>query len=168
MKRVAVAVSVLALLVIFAFTAPVMAKAPTTTPIRATQSGTITSIEKEWFSDGIVHRKGVVNQGTIRLYIPDTASSPTYTFSFYNVFDVSVDTEDTNGPYTIRVDAMWKYSEGGAVVGTFEGQINWNMNSPHVAHGLLQGTGIFDGQTLRFWEDTATAGTNWLGTLFER
>ena len=150
-----------------AFVAPALAIQPEVTPIKALQVGAPTSWEKEWFSGDILHRTGVVAEGTIRLYIPATASTPTYTFRFYNIYHVVADTVDTNGPYVVIVDAKWIYEDSVTkeVYGTFEGQINWNINSPSDAHGLLKGTGQFEGQTLKFWEDPTTTGTQWYGTL---
>ena len=165
----AVLVLAVALLAVAMLAAPVLAAKPTVTPIKAEQVLTSTPTwEKQWISDGILHRKNVYVEGIIRLYIPSTAVSPTYVMAFHNTYDLSA-TGDETGPTTIRVDANWIYTVDGEVMGTFEGQINWNVNGPFIAHGLLQGTGVFEGQTLKFWEDLDPAPpTIWLGTLLER
>lgn len=83
-----IAVVVLALAVVLLSTpmfGTVMAKAPTVTSFKAVQAGRNTSFEKDWYSNGILHRKVVVNEVTIIFYLPADASTPPYTFSFYNV-----------------------------------------------------------------------------------
>ena len=145
---------------------PVLAIAPLPTPpnqiaIKAVQAGKVTSVEDTWLTGSAINQsRGVVNQGTIKLYIPNTAGSPQYTFNFYNVYGSTV---NSSVPIiNIRVNAQWNYIVNGQVVGTFEGQIEWNYPN---AHGNLHGTGIFEGQKLMFWRDTAITGTTWVGTL---
>ena len=143
---------------LLAFVAPALAVQPEVTPIKAIQVGAPTSWEKEWFSGDILHRTGVVAQGTIRLFIPAQQAPQRTPLDFYNIYHVAADTVDTNGPYVVIVYAKWIYEDSVTkeVYGTFEGQINWNINSPSDAHGLLKGTGQFEGQTLKFWEDPTT------------
>jgi hypothetical protein len=126
---------------------PVLAIAPVPRPpnqiaIKAVQSGKVTSVEDTWLTGSAINQsRGVVNQGTIKLHIPNTASSPQYTFNYYNVYGSTV---NTSVPIlNIRVNAQWNYIVSGQVVGTFEGQIEWNYPN---AHGNLHGTGIFEGQ----------------------
>lgn len=166
MKKISVVVLVFVLLMMFAFVAPALAETPTITSIKAVQSATIASTEKTWDTNGGIRQmQGVVNVGTINLYIPETASTPTYIFDLYNVYDRTGDI-DAGIPITIRVNATWRYIVNNEIVGTFEGQIEWNFNSPQIAHGLLQGTGFFEGQTLRFWVQFPP--TIWYGTLMQR
>lgn len=165
-KKISVVVLVFVLLMMFAFVAPALAETPTITSIKAVQSGTFTSTEKMWITNGdIRQQKGVVNEGTIKLYIPETASTPTYTFELYNVAHSTRDMDEPT-PHTFLVNASWRYIVNGEVVGTFEGRIDWNLYSPQIAHGVLQGTGIFEGQTLRFWVQYPP--TVWYGTLMQR
>jgi hypothetical protein len=131
---------------------PVLAIASVPTPpnqitIKAVQSGKVTSVEDKWLTGSPINQsRGVVNQGTIKLYIPNTASSSQYTFNFYNVYGSTV---NTSVPVlNIRVNALWKLIVSGQVVGTFEWQIEWDYPN---AHGNLHGTGIFEGQKLMFW-----------------
>jgi hypothetical protein len=174
MKRKMVFFGLLVMLMFVLIVAPAIAKEPTITDIYAIQKGTVTSTEDQWTTNGdIMQKQGVVNEGTVQLFIPNTASTPTYIFKLYNVYSQTNNINSVPNvvfypPYTIRVDAKWIYSENGVVKGTFEGQINWNINSPGDAHGLLHGTGIFEGQTLKFWEDTSKTGTQWIGTLTVR
>jgi hypothetical protein len=149
------------LLLLFSIMAPALANAPTRTAIKAVQAGTASAPEKTWTTNGgIAQSRGIVNTGTVSLYIPDTASSPQYIFNLYNVYDFTRD--QATGLWVLRVDAQWRYEVNGELLGTFEGQINWNYPD---AHGVLHGTGVFDGQTLMFWRDTAYPPTTWVGTL---
>lgn len=164
MKKSILSAGLLFALVLFMSVAPALA-APTTTPIKAIQVGTVISTEKTWTTNGgIIQNQGVLNEGTIRLYIPNTASSPTYTFQFANVYNQMRNPDIMHS--TLRVDATWNYKVDGNIVGTFEGQIQWNiLDGVPQAHGVLHGTGMFEGQQLMFWKDNTQSGIVWVGTL---
>lgn len=174
MRNRVVIILAFALLMVFSSVAPVMAAQPTVTDFKAIQvrTGTLT-YEKQWFTaDNIRHTIGFDATGTVTFYSPVDAATPTYVFNYHNIYTETREMDDINGPYAINVDVEWKYIVDGEVKGTFVGQINWNINPVHwehsLAHGVLMGTGIFEGQTLRFWEDYQNSGTVWYGSLFAR
>ena len=169
MKRVTVIVLAFALLVMTFAAVPVMAKAPTVTPIKAVQVGAfVPPPGKMWVTGSdIIQVRDFLNVGTVSLYIPDSSAIPTYVFKLNNMASMTRN-PSTEQPIIVRVNATWIYPMSGTTQGTFEGQIEWNFNSPHVAHGLLHGTGIFEGQKLSFWLDTAIMDPiTWVGTLSE-
>ena len=164
MKKARFLIVPLLAVLFFILFAPVLAE-PTITPIKAIQVNTSNIVEKTWTTNGgIVQEKDVLNQGTIRLYIPSTASSPTYTFEHYNVYNRMRNPEKLHS--TICVDVTWNYKVADIIVGTFEGQIQWNIvDGVPQAHGVLHGKGVFDGQQLMFWKDNTQLGIVWVGTL---
>ncbi len=168
MRRVTVLVLAFALLMMFVAVAPVMADKPTVTAIKAVQVGAFMPPPgKVWTTgSGILQVRDFLNVGTVKLYVPDSSSVPTYVFKLNNL--ASLTRNSDNETAIIRVSAEWIYPVSGTTQGTFEGQIEWNYNGPHVAHGLLHGTGVFEGQKLSFWVDTTFVGNvTWVGTLSE-
>ncbi len=149
----------------FMLIAPALAAPPTVSEIKAIQLGLPSNAEKTWLTNGGINQtQGVVVQGIIRFFNPITAATPTYTFNFYNVYNAMANPDIRHT--TIRVDATWKYIVSGSVRGTFEGQIQWNVvDGVPQAHGVLHGTGTFEGQQLMFWKDNTQTGTVWVGTL---
>jgi hypothetical protein len=165
MKKLRLFIVPLLVVLLFMLIVPVLANPPTVTAIKAIQLGSPSAPEDTWTTNGgIVQNRGVIVTGTIKLFIPSTAASPTYIFAQNNLYNSMTNPDIRH--ITIRVDAEWKYPASGTTTGTFEGQIEWNVvDGVPQAHGVLHGTGIFDGQQLMFWKDNAQTGVVWVGTL---
>jgi hypothetical protein len=163
-KRIIVAVLAMILLAMMFAAVPVMAK-PTVTTIKAIQQNTSTVIGDTWTTNGgIIQSRDVINQGTITLYNPSTAGSPTYTFNHYNIYNRMQNPDKLRS--VVLVDVCWNYIVNGITLGTFEGQIQWNfVDGVPQAHGVLHGTEMFEGQQLMFWKDNTQPGIVWVGTL---
>jgi hypothetical protein len=168
-KKRHVLVAVLALLVLFAVVSPVMAEPPTNTPVRAVQQGSFSGPDymKET-KGGVRQTRGMVNTGTIKLYIPDSSTEPEYVFILNSEFDITSNTKLPVLRY--RVDVEWIYEEDEEILGTFKGEFIYHGSTLPTAevHGVLQGTGIFKGQKLMLSRVIGQPGPTWAGFLFTR
>jgi hypothetical protein len=167
MKKRLILVGVIAFLVLFSVAAPALGEAQTKTPFKALQiNNPATTPEKTWTTNGDIRQvRDQLNTGTIQLYIPDTASSPQYVLRHNNMLHATRNLDRTSGDagfWIIHVDVQWIYEVNGVILGTFEGQINYNVPQ---AHGILHGTGVFEGQTLMFSASSLTPQIIWVGTL---
>jgi hypothetical protein len=167
-KKILVAAFALLFLAVLAI--PVMAEKPTITSIKAVQTGGVSPADKMWTTNGNVSQsRGFMNNGTVKLYIPDSSSSPAYLFNLSSVFDATTNTKQPQ--VRMRVDAEWiLYDEDENILGTFKGELLYHGSTIPTAevHGVLQGTGVFKGQTLKLERAVGVSPLTWVGTLIER
>ncbi len=118
------------------FTGPLFAAA-TTTDITATASLTITDLGRNWISDGIIHFRDQVQEGTVSGGISGTVR-------VVGRSDVTIPpatgTGTASGKVTITV------TSGGTWEGSFEGRFDGGLFSGKL---VAQGTGALAGQILR-------------------
>jgi hypothetical protein len=132
----------------------------TATPITATTTGTgaFTGIT---LNDGGIFFYDGTQTGTAKLYITST-TTPDYTLTTNLAFNGTINTKTDNG--MIHYQMTWSYIVNDEVLGTFQGPAKADTTTylynpangyPRAAfstnslHTVLQGTGIFHGQTLK-------------------
>ncbi len=146
----------LLLTIAYMIVAPVMAQPPTVVQVTGTQSGggVFSGIV---LNDGGVFFYDAVGTGTANLHTP-TAD---YTFTTSSILNGTINTKTDDG--VMHYKMTWTYKVGSEVKGTFEGEINAKTTtylyapsgnprpqfSTNVLHCVLQGSGDFDGQTLK-------------------
>jgi hypothetical protein len=167
MKKIIILISALVLMMLFAV-APAIAAPATKVSVTATHSSTIINPGTNWVTDGgVVQMRDIVYGGTVILDIATTTANPDYTFTQRREQFGTV-THGRDIPYPgpwpeakgeWHAKIVWTYSENGQV-GTFEGEmkltsIGWYLLSnglaysgPTEGHYVLQGKGVFEGQTL--------------------
>ncbi len=135
-----------------------------TTPVTAIQTAPIIGSVLSGVvltEGGVFHYDGVSTAGTVSFYVTST-SIPDYIFTAYTEFNGTINTKTDNG--VINQKMVWKYIVEGQVVGTFEGEAKVTTTtylynpatgyprpqfSTNIYHAVLQGTGMFKGQTLK-------------------
>jgi hypothetical protein len=136
----------------------------TAIPVTATQTAPIIGSTLSGIvltKGGIFHYDGVSTSGVVMLYITSTLT-PDYTFTAYTEFNGTINTKTNEG--VISQKMVWKYINDGQVIGTFEGEAKVTTTtylynpatgyprpqfSTNIYHTILQGTGMFKGQTLK-------------------
>lgn len=147
---------------------PVMAEPASKIPVVTTQAGITTVPGAHWTTDGgIMQIRDDEGAGIAKLYINSAPpAAPDYTFTYHREYIASVHLGQDipfPGPWPDavgiwHVTLIWQYFVNGQVMGTFEGQwefksVGWYINpTPHTGPSegqvVLQGSGIFEGQTL--------------------
>ena len=137
--------------------ATVSAIPQTTIEVSANQPSFTTTYTKLILNDGgIFHYAGV---GTGKVYL--TVGTTTYELKLTEEFSTAINTKTDQGE-SHRV-ILWEYIVGGQVLGTFEGTgkgvTHTTLYNPtgyprgafstNIYHAVLQGSGIFDAQTLK-------------------
>lgn len=190
MKKAAVAILALGLLVALMMVATVRAIPETAIPVTATQTGTGTVFSGIVLNDGDIFFYDAVETGIVKLYITSTIT-PDYTFEARGILNGTINTKTDNGVFHRKM--TWTYKVAGEVLGTFEGEVKADTTtykyitgipvskfSTNVLHTVLQGSGIFEGQTLKLdglrptidpslpWNTPTPANpTTWTGILLE-
>lgn len=157
-KKVSLIVLILGLLMLFA-AVPVMAAPAQKIPFTAKQTPGLPPPQGEdyrmWVTDGYtVHVRNQKGVGTIKIWttnIPPVA--PNYQGTTSSIIDVNINLKTGEGD--IKFEMTWTLPGG-----TFEGNILGKMVAPpftsgamnyaYTLHGVLQGTGDFEGQTATF------------------
>ena len=163
-----------ALLLAAMYVAPVLAK--TKVAVTATQMGSGGSGAKSWLVDhGILQYRGMEGAGVVTLNIPGRDSLSGTSSSVING-KITFSTDEPPPPGTpdpeafgiIHLKMKWTFT-GEGTTGTFEGQMQRKTTGvplTHLeAHMVLQGTGDFEGQTLRLSAEGPAPPMNWEGFL---
>jgi hypothetical protein len=186
MKKIIILISALILMMLFAV-APAMAAPATKVSVTASHTLALINPGTGWVTDGgVVQLRDIVYGGTVRLDIATTSANPDYTFTQRREQFGTV-THGRDIPYPgpwpeakgeWHAKIVWTYSVNGQVQGTFEGEmkltsIGWILLSnglaasgPTEGHYVLQGSGIFKGQTLLL--DSTSPPTVYTGILLTR
>ncbi|HLN46519.1 MAG TPA: hypothetical protein VK209_12510 [Candidatus Sulfotelmatobacter sp.] len=161
MKRIIVLILGLVLLMLSAV-APAIAASATIVPVHGGSIAGGTSISPEmWLTNGYITqlRGGGSQGGKLGLYIYPSAEEPDYVLTINEEYDAMVNWKTGEGIW--RFTETWEYLVDGQIAGTFKGE--WLIKSTgayitpsgypvawtHLeGHAVLQGGGIFDGQTL--------------------
>jgi hypothetical protein len=169
LKKKMVLVPILALLLLF-IVAPAMATPATKVPVTITTASTGMTFGYWWVTDGgVVQMRDFASDGKAYLQL---ASSPStvYTLTTHREFFTTVIIGNDipfPGPWPdakgiTHSNVVWTYSVDGQVQGTFKGVwtlkfTGWTIvdpakfivtNGPSQGHAVLQGDGVFAGQTL--------------------
>jgi hypothetical protein len=156
MKRMMILISVLALLMLFAVVAPVLAAPAQKFPVTLVTSGhTIAAPERTWTTDGgIIHSIGGVRGGPVFLTI---GTEPTIEGTYIETGNSIINTK--TGETVVNFNRMVCTFLGGS----FEGakamrSLSEIRNGVPVTiaqeqHAVLQGSGIYEGQTLKIGYD---------------
>jgi len=180
-------VSTLALIMLF-IVAPVMAAPATKVPVTITTSTTGMTFGDFWPTDGnVVQMRDFASDGKANLQV---ASSPpiVYQLTTHRDFSATINLEKDipfPGPWPdakgiTHSTLVWTYSVDGQVQGTFKGEwtlkfTGWTIvdpakfivtNGPSEGHAVLQGDGVFAGQTLML--DSTGPPTSFTGYLLTR
>jgi hypothetical protein len=117
-----------------------------------------------------VHIRNQLGAGTIKLWFGSTASgTPAYVGTTSSIIEMLVNLKTGEGP--IKYEMTWTFTGG-----TFEGNINGKIIAPTPTanimtdlHGVLQGTGVFEGQTIQLEGSRPTGQPfTWTGTILTR
>lgn len=169
MKKKMIFVPIFALLILFTV-APAMAAPATKVHVTITTSTTGTTFGDWWVTDGgVVQMRDFASDGKANLQI---ASSPpiVYTLTTHRELSTTIALgKDISfpGPWPdakgiTHSNLVWTYSVNGQVQGSFKGEwtlkfVGWTIidpakfivtNGPSEGHAVLQGDGVFAGQTL--------------------
>ena len=183
MKKV-IFVSILALIMLFTV-APAMAAPATKVPVTISTSTTGMTFGDFWVTDGgVVQMRDFASDGKAYLQV---ASSPpvAYQLTTHRDFSATINLEKDipfPGPWPdakgiTHSTLVWTYSVDGQVQGTFKGEwtlkfTGWTIvditkfivtNGPSEGHAVLQGDGVFAGQTLML--DSTGPPTSFTGYL---
>jgi len=183
MKKV-IFVSILALIMLFTV-APAMAAPATKVPVTISTSTTGMTFGDFWVTDGgVVQMRDFASDGKAYLQV---ASSPpvAYQLTTHRDFSATINLEKDipfPGPWPnakgiTHSTLVWTYSINGQVQGTFKGEwtlkfTGWTIvdpakfivtNGPSEGHAVLQGDGVFAGQTLML--DSTGPPTSFTGYL---
>lgn len=151
MRKMMILIPALALLMLLAAVAPVMAEPAKKVPV----TGTSTAVwypgpdAEYWITDGgILQFRGLKTAGMTTINIPGSPSLVLKTSG-----DLFGMVNFKTGDGVMHCKSVWKYPAVGTVVGTFEGEFTADTTGGYPAtystmHCVLQGTGIFEGQTL--------------------
>ncbi len=158
MKGKIVLIPILALISLI-MVATVGAIPVTAIPVTAIQTGAgvVTGFV---LNDGGVFFYDIVETGTVKLYITSTVT-PDYTFESRGILNGTINTKTDDGVFHRKM--TWTYKVAGEVKGWFEGEVKadtvtykYNLLgipvskfSTNTLHTVLQGGGIFKGQTLK-------------------
>jgi hypothetical protein len=156
MRGKAIFVSGLVLLMLLTFIAPVMAAPAQKLPIVLVTSGhNISPPEKTWTTDGgIIHSIGGVRGGPVTLKI-GTGPTITGTYSESGNMVTNTKTHETIVNFNRMVCTFPDGSfEGAKTAKITSALINGAMTTvAQEQHGVLQGSGIYEGQTLKIEQD---------------
>jgi hypothetical protein len=169
MKKKMIFVPILALLMLLTVV-PTMAAPATKVPVTITTSNTGMTFGNWWVTDGgVVQMRDFASDGKANLQV---ASSPPVVYiltthrDFFATINLGQDIPFP-GPWPnakgiTHSNVVWTYSVNGQVQGTFKGEwtlkfVGWTIidpakfivaNGPSEGHAVLQGDGVFAGQTL--------------------
>jgi len=156
--RLKSAIILLVLLFSSVMIASVSAIPQTATEVTAFQPPFTTSYTKLILNDGGIFHYAGTGIGTVDLKIGTT----TYTLKLTEEFSTAINTKTDQGESNRKI--LWEYFLNGQVIGTFEGQGKGTTTttlynpvsgfprgafSTNIYHAVLQGSGFFDGQTLK-------------------
>lgn len=117
-----------------------------------------TAPEKMWITKGgIVHQQGIIRTVDYDPITPDTTltiGEETYVAKIHAIVDVTINTKTTKminhyHKWTITLPAQEGLSEEGTFVGTNIWTLSTEPSLSFIGHGVLQGTGAFEGTTLK-------------------
>jgi hypothetical protein len=118
-----------------------------------------------------VHCRNSIGSGTIKLWLGTTATgTPTYTgeTDSITIWNLNLKT-DPLPKAPIKLQMIWTFTNGGVFEGNIEGTmitLSQTSNIMSDMHGVLHGSGAFEGQTL-IMEGSRPAGQpfTWIGTI---
>lgn len=163
MKKAAVVVFALALLMLFAV-APAIASPATKVPVHGVgiSGGASHPFEKMWLTNGTITqlRGGGSQGGQLELYIYPSSEEPDYVLIVTDEYDAMVNWKTGEGVW--RYKLTWEYYDANEqVAGTFKGEYIIMSTGAYImppgipvtwthfeGHAVLQGDDIFSGQTL--------------------
>lgn len=162
MKRTLILAPAFLLLMLFALV-PAMAAPATKVPVHggSLSSGTQTPFHDMWLTNGYITqlRGGGSFGGLIELYIDPSTTVPNYVMTANDEYDAMVNWHTGEGVW--RFTLTLEYLADGQIEGTFKGEYIAATRGAYVTpsgypvtwthlegHAVLQGDGVFDGQTL--------------------
>jgi hypothetical protein len=157
-KKILISIFVLVTAMLLSSFAAVMASPAKWTPVIGTTIGKTNVFSGILLNDGGVFFYDVVATGTFTLNTPTAV----LTFASNSIINGTINTKTNDGE--IHLNVRMTYPAVGEIQGTFEGEVKAKSTTylympttgyPHpfystnIYHTVLQGSGIFDGQTLK-------------------
>ncbi len=167
-KKVSVLILTFCLLTMLTSAIPVLAVSPDSVP--AVLVIDITKVqntipEKQWITGGgILQQRGIVRTVDFNSVNPGATlelNGVTYAVSIHAIVDVKIDIETGNminhyHKWTITLPVQDGLSQEGEFVGTNIWKLTFVPSFSFTGHGVLQGSGAFEGQTLKLTVNPAT------------
>ncbi len=154
MKKDAVVVLPLILVVLFTMVLPVFAESPKKIPVKVVIRSKIETSSMTETNPGEIQHVDLEWEGNIRLYIPVTSASyisGTYDdeISGVRILDVPGGIEHSNvNEGVFHFHEVWTFGTGNTFEGIAQVKTDGAGFSKYEAHIVLQGSGIFEGQKL--------------------
>ena len=156
MKRMMILIPLLALLMLFAVVAPVLAEPAQKLPVTLVTSGAFSGLpEKIWTTDGgIIHSQGQIRGGVVTLTI---GQGPAIVGTYSENGDSITNTKTHE--MIINFNKMVVTFPGGSFEGAKTARFTSEIRNgvpvtiAQEQHAVLQGSGIYEGQTLKISQD---------------
>ena len=183
LKRTLILVPAFLLLMLFALV-PAMAAPATKVSVHggSLSSGTQTPFHDMWLTNGYITqlRGGGSLGGQVELYIDPSTTVPDYVMTANDEYDAMVNWHTGEGVW--RFTLTLEYLADGQIAGTFKGEYIAATTGAYITpsgypvtwthlegHAVLQGDGVFDGQTLMLdFERTRGSQSTFEGFLLTR
>lgn len=160
-KKLSYLLPMLGVIILLTASVPVIAVSPDSVPavllidINKVQN---TIPEKEWITeDGILQQRGIIRTVDFDINEPGATleiDGEVYVISIHAIVDVKIDLATNNminhyHKWTITLPVQDGISEEGQFVGTNIWKLTFVPSFSFTGHGVLQGSGAFEGQTLK-------------------